>query len=258
MLPAPVSFRTGRARGLLTVPGPTSSTAIPLRELLRAPARITNFAALLLLCVTLVSLYLNLNLWASSSVGGGTGAWPRSGGSLPPSIAATLERSIQRRLLDHLVIVPGHGIWTGAEEEDILDEKYWLLAEYQRNRGRPAVFLEHIRRASVLPSLRCDRVLTLAQRACSEPRFEVSSHLQWVRREWSSSRVHSLNWTPQRTDIFRVHNRGSVVRPACSNRWPHIRPSFHLYIHGATCREHNGAIRARLLPEPALFDSAFP
>ncbi|KZV71154.1 hypothetical protein PENSPDRAFT_752015 [Peniophora sp. CONT] len=147
MLPAPVSFRAGRARGLLTVPGPTSSSAVPLRELLRAPARITNLAALTLLCVAIVSIYLNLHLWASSSVGTGSGAWPRTSGSLPPSIAATLERPVQRRLLDHLVIVPGHGIWTGAEEEDILDEKYWLLAEFQRNRGRPAVFLEHIRRA---------------------------------------------------------------------------------------------------------------
>lgn len=149
MLPAPVSFRISRARGLLTVPGPTTTTAVPLRDLLRAPARITNFAALGLLCIAVVSLYLNLHLWASSSVGAGSGAWPRSSGSLPPSIAATFERPVQRRLLDHLVIVPGHGIWTGAEEEDILDEKYWLLAEYQRNRGRPAVFLEHIRRASV-------------------------------------------------------------------------------------------------------------
>ncbi|KAH9016947.1 hypothetical protein EDB85DRAFT_2155538 [Lactarius pseudohatsudake] len=37
--------------------------------------------------------------------------------------------------LDHLVIVPGHCIWTGAHPEDAENEDSWLLASYQRMRA---------------------------------------------------------------------------------------------------------------------------
>ncbi|KAH9163949.1 hypothetical protein EDB89DRAFT_1893254, partial [Lactarius sanguifluus] len=51
--------------------------------------------------------------------------------------------------LDHLVIVPGYGIWTGAHPEN---EDSRLLASYQRGRGHPSIFRAHISRGSQIAS----------------------------------------------------------------------------------------------------------
>ncbi|KAH9027344.1 hypothetical protein EDB85DRAFT_2148628 [Lactarius pseudohatsudake] len=50
--------------------------------------------------------------------------------------------------LDHLVIVPGHCIWTGAHAEDPENEDSWLLASYQRGCGHPSIFRAHISRGT--------------------------------------------------------------------------------------------------------------
>ncbi|KAH9016943.1 hypothetical protein EDB85DRAFT_2122389, partial [Lactarius pseudohatsudake] len=55
--------------------------------------------------------------------------------------------------LDHLVIVPGHCIWTGAHAEDAENEDSWLLASYQRGCGHPSIFRAHI---SVDPQIASD------------------------------------------------------------------------------------------------------
>ncbi|KAH8994687.1 hypothetical protein EDB86DRAFT_3078049 [Lactarius hatsudake] len=51
------------------------------------------------------------------------------------SIIDTLPSKPPASGLDHLVIVPGHGIWTGAHPEDAENEGSWLLASYQRGRS---------------------------------------------------------------------------------------------------------------------------
>ena len=133
MLPAPVSFQ--RRGGILNHPPRTIS------KLLRAPARLTNLGALLLSSLLTFSLLLNFRSFYLDS----------------PTIqnAAPLLRSVVEALpqrqpsvsgLDHLVIVPGHGIWIGAREEDAEVEDSWLLASYQKGRRRPAVFRAHISR----------------------------------------------------------------------------------------------------------------
>ncbi|KAI0033458.1 hypothetical protein K488DRAFT_14497, partial [Vararia minispora EC-137] len=112
---------------------------------LRAPARLTNLAVLILAGTALISILLNVFHWSASTSGAAIDF--ESSYGLPPSIAATFARPAHARALDHLVLVPGHGVWLGSREEDVLDEGQWLLAEYQRNRGRPATLLSHIQKA---------------------------------------------------------------------------------------------------------------
>lgn len=74
---------------------------------------------------------------------------------MPESLAVTLPSSgndlgSSGKGLKHLVIVPGHGIWEGSREEDMLDERTWVLKEYQRGKGRVEVLVEHVRRGCVI------------------------------------------------------------------------------------------------------------
>lgn len=127
MLPAPVSFQ--RHRILNQRPRSFS-------KLLRAPARLTNLSALLLFTLLAFSLLLNIRYLYS----------PTRNVALLRSIIETLPSRRSASGLDHLVIVPGHAIWIGARSEDAEDEDSWLLAPYQRGRGRPSIFRAHISR----------------------------------------------------------------------------------------------------------------
>ena len=128
MLPAPVSFPRHR---ILNQPSRSFS------KRLRAPARLTNFSALLLLALLTFSLLLNFRSLSYE---------PTRDASLLRSILETLPSKSSASNLDHLVIVPGHGIWTGAHAEDAENEDAWILASYQRGRGRPSIFRAHIAR----------------------------------------------------------------------------------------------------------------
>ena len=128
MLPAPVSFPRHR---LLNQP-PRS-----ISKLLRAPARLTNCSALLLLALLTFSVLLNLRSLYYS---------PTYDAAFSRSIVETLPSKSPASGLDHLVIVPGHAIWTGAHLGDVENEDSWILAPYQRGRGRPSIFRAHISR----------------------------------------------------------------------------------------------------------------
>ncbi|KAI0256420.1 hypothetical protein BJV78DRAFT_1278911 [Lactifluus subvellereus] len=129
MLPAPVSFQRHRI---------LNQRSRSFSKLLRAPARLTNLSALLLFTLFAFSLLLNLRYLYS----------PTRDVALLRSIIETLPSRPSASGLDHLVIVPGHAIWIGARSEDAEDEDSWLLAPYQRGRGRPSIFRAHISRGS--------------------------------------------------------------------------------------------------------------
>ena len=130
MLPAPVSFSFPRHRVLNQPPR-------SLTKRLRAPARLTNCGAVLLFTLLAFSVLLNLRSLYYGSI---------RDASLPRSIVETLPSRSSAKGLDHLVIVPGHGIWTGAHPEDAENEDAWILASYQKGRGRPSIFRAHIAR----------------------------------------------------------------------------------------------------------------
>ncbi|KAH9954912.1 hypothetical protein BGW80DRAFT_1397374 [Lactifluus volemus] len=127
MLPTPISFQ--RQRGLSFNQRPRS-----FAKFLRGPARLTNLSALVLLTLLAVSLFVNFRHHYQS---------PIQNVALR-SIIETLPSRPSSSVLNHLVIVPGHAIWIGARADDAEDEDSWLLAPYQRGRGRPSIFRAHI------------------------------------------------------------------------------------------------------------------
>ncbi len=129
MLPAPVSFP--RHHRIL------SHSPRSFSKFLRAPARLTNFSAVVLLALLTLSILLNFRSLVTS---------PTKDAALPRSIVETLPVKSPASGLDHLVIVPGHAIWIGAHPEDAENEDSWLLASYQRGRKRPSIFRAHIAR----------------------------------------------------------------------------------------------------------------
>ncbi|KAI0058026.1 hypothetical protein BV25DRAFT_1919726 [Artomyces pyxidatus] len=137
MLPSPVSF--SRRRDTFT----RLNSRHSIDRALRAPTRLTNFGAILLTIIAAVSLFLNLRHWLKSFA---------SQYTLPPSIGRNLNHPTHLRALTHLIIVPGHSIWTGTHPHEMSDDSAWLLAPYQRGRNPPAAaaFLDHVTRGAEL------------------------------------------------------------------------------------------------------------
>lgn len=159
MLPSPITLPKRRDSRTFHAQHPTRSLDLSLANL-RRPARITNLGFLLLssLLALSVTVHLYRSLFSSydhCSFPRCAPPWSIPNGKVPESIAATLPGSGSGtggsgNGLKHLIMVPGHGIWEGSREEDMLDEKRWVLKEYQRGRGRVEVLLEHIRKGCVL------------------------------------------------------------------------------------------------------------
>lgn len=129
MLPAPISFPK------------RDSLVRPRRrtlDTLRRPSRLTNLGVLLLVSVATLSVLLNLKHYLVSS-------YSEIDYAIPNSLVSTIVRNTGN--LTHLIMVPGHGIWTGAHTRELADESAWILAPYQRGKGRPAALLEHISKA---------------------------------------------------------------------------------------------------------------
>ncbi|TFY78573.1 hypothetical protein EWM64_g5441 [Hericium alpestre] len=138
MLPTPISAYSKRRDSAIR---PRTRTL----DSLRAPSRLTNLAALLLVSFAAVSVLLNFKHWLSPHYANKSRYC-----DLDASNAAVVERPPFVGNLTHLIVVPGHGIWTGAHDREVLDESSWILAPYQRGRGRPEIISEHISRGAEL------------------------------------------------------------------------------------------------------------
>ena len=141
MLPAPVTFHAKRE----SFSGLRSRR--PLRDVLLTRARITNLGFLFLLGLAALSLLVNLSYYLSSAFAPALyhdGVY--QGHATPRSILDTVDRDPALRVLDHLIMVPGHAIWKGTDPSRILDEDDWLLESYQRGGGRVEAFYNHIAR----------------------------------------------------------------------------------------------------------------
>ncbi|KAK0226181.1 hypothetical protein IW262DRAFT_1446919 [Armillaria fumosa] len=138
MLPTPVSFsrRPFRRNG-------GSSLDKPRRRILNSlltRARVTNLAVLLLAVFSAISFLVNLSLYFSAS--------STLDESLPHSIVSTIARHRALANLNHLVIVPGHAIWKGADSASRSDVNDWVLEPYQREGNRVETFYQHITRGA--------------------------------------------------------------------------------------------------------------
>ena len=144
MLPSPVSSNQRRISKHIRLRSFSLSDFKRALSLLRARSRFTNLSILLLTAFGCICFLYNLAFIFSSS----TSSYVLNYNP-PPSILATIARNSTLEGLSHLVVVPGHAIWTGAQLDQVLDEDRWVLEEYQRGGGRIAAFVEHIRRGLV-------------------------------------------------------------------------------------------------------------
>ncbi|KAF7790360.1 hypothetical protein EIP86_001315 [Pleurotus ostreatoroseus] len=117
---------------------------------------------------------------------------------IPSSILATVERDKKLHSLDHLVMVPGHAIWTGAHSERGLDEENWILEPYQKGGGRIAAFYNHIRRGVDI-TLRDEQALLIF----SGYVFESSSTQSFIDNE-SSGQTKRASTTTEAESYLRL------------------------------------------------------
>lgn len=107
-------MRTNGAGGATSLAG---STLLPWRQRLAARSRVTNLGIVLLLSLTVFSLFLNFRQWLSSGdprghPPRGWASWDTFFGNTPDSLTASLPEPVKGAdKLDHLVVVVGHAIW---------------------------------------------------------------------------------------------------------------------------------------------------
>ncbi|KAF9453935.1 hypothetical protein P691DRAFT_693495 [Macrolepiota fuliginosa MF-IS2] len=145
MLPSPAT--SGKRRSFRRVDiGPQRNFS----KLLLSRSRFTNLGLILLTLLTLFSLYHNLRFWFSSYATNGDSCLPPKtvhGYSVKfgSALWATIPRP-RTAELNHLVIVPGHAIWTGHDPKKRLDDSEWILEPYQKGRARLEALYHHIQR----------------------------------------------------------------------------------------------------------------
>ncbi|THH26675.1 hypothetical protein EUX98_g7517 [Antrodiella citrinella] len=140
MLPTPASFRIGqRSKGHLVNLHHRSKLDILLTR-----ARVTNLGFLILAAFAVLSFLVNLSYYFSEPSGGSIAKALDAFGHAPDSILATIHRDDALKGLNHLIVVPGHGIWKGWSKDQALAEDKWILEQYQQGGGRVQAWVSHI------------------------------------------------------------------------------------------------------------------
>lgn len=150
MLPAPaLSSSSSTRRGAFHYNAKSGrSRSFDYRAGLRSlsgRSRLTNLSVLLLTAFGCVSVFYNLAFIFSSSTYPYASGVGFVGYAPPGSILATIRRDETLERLSHLIVVPGHAIWSGSKPDEVLDEESWTLEDYQRGGGRVAAFVDHIK-----------------------------------------------------------------------------------------------------------------
>jgi len=147
MLPPPVSSGTRKNYFSRLVSRRT------LKDILLSRSRFTNCAVILLAILTAFSLYHNLRFWLSSnSIFSQLGLSRASTTSsnqntkFGSSWWATVTHPPNTENLEHLVVVPGHAVWTGNDPGQRLNESQWVLEPYQKGSARLEALYQHIQR----------------------------------------------------------------------------------------------------------------
>ncbi|EGN99619.1 hypothetical protein SERLA73DRAFT_179724 [Serpula lacrymans var. lacrymans S7.3] len=150
LLPSPI-LSSRRRSFRRDTPNPSLLNA----DFLFGRARITNLGVIILSALASLSFLYNLAFIFSP-----TPTIPNpyrthdslAGYEAQQSILSTINRTEEAEQLSHLIIVPGHAIWTGVWAEQTLDEDYWVLEDYQRGHSaaRLSAFVSHITRGAEL------------------------------------------------------------------------------------------------------------
>lgn len=141
MLPSPVLSRRYRIYS-----HPHRSAYRNLLEILLTRSGLTNLGLIIISSITALSLLLNLvhYLDSSSSDKYFTTSTFRHQLFDENDNSQNVIRESWTQSLDHLVIVPGHAIWKGADPEQRTQDSEWILKPYQKGTGKTQVFWEHI------------------------------------------------------------------------------------------------------------------
>lgn len=143
MLPSPALARLHRT----TLSHPHRSIVRDLLNALLTRSRVTNLGLIILSSLATVSLLLNLSHYledtspSHASLRTDTVTYQLSDEN---DDSQNVIRESWAESLDHLIIVPGHAIWKGADPEKRTQDSEWILEPYQKGSGRTRVFWEHI------------------------------------------------------------------------------------------------------------------
>ncbi|GJN92381.1 hypothetical protein Rhopal_005411-T1 [Rhodotorula paludigena] len=147
---------------------------IPLLALLTQRARTTNLAVALLALTAALSLLVNLRL----SIGNDVFRRPSDYAALvPSSIRATLQSPHSN--LRHLVIVPGHAIWTGCDATHATQDTDWILEPMQRG-GSVKTYLKHIIKGAEI-AVRDPQALLIYSGGQTRPTSDLSEGQSYAR-----------------------------------------------------------------------------
>ena len=158
MLPPPVSSahsfrRKFEDNGLRHYNGRPSLLG-PWHTRLRQRANITNLGLFILFSLLFLSFFANISRWTEAK----TNYAIRDCATVEqtflgqPVSRETLPRPANFVNLDHLIIVPGHGVWLGNRAEEVSNESYWHLEAYHVNnhemrlRSRVDTLVKHIQK----------------------------------------------------------------------------------------------------------------
>ncbi|KAI0344192.1 hypothetical protein BDW22DRAFT_1327305 [Trametopsis cervina] len=194
MLPTPVSFRSSSRYT-------STRHSRPLRAVLLSRARITNLGLALLAALAAVSVLLNLRLWFSSPP---TSSYYASAPKTPPKLGSnnTLGYHVDEAdaRLQHLVLVPAHGIWTGTRAGDATDPDAWLMESFGRDdaHARAAAYAEHVRRGVAIAAQDPTALLVFSggQTKPTSPLTEAASYHQLALALFPSSSLSSSPSSP--------------------------------------------------------------
>lgn len=162
MLPLPSSTRRDKRFERLSGTGVSNAYApIPLSSgrvmtVLRTRSRLTNLAVVILLGVLSVSLLGNLSHLVGEEerpLSRWHAAWDELASEevlesgRPPSVETTIHRDARMADVDHLVLVPGHAVWTGYDPSIVEDDTEWVLQDFQKG-GSIKTFIKHIQQGT--------------------------------------------------------------------------------------------------------------
>ena len=160
MLPTPASSRSPRPKIYFPSLPSHKPSQTSLLVQLRQRTKLTNLAVLLLGFVLILSLTQNVAYFFSSSTPAHFSGWIKAQSQgwaelataeqlaegVPLSIETTIERDPRYPALDHMIMVPGHAIWTGNDPNLVEEDDQWILEPMQRG-GSVKTFVKHIRQA---------------------------------------------------------------------------------------------------------------
>lgn len=161
MLPLPNTSRKRFPNGGYAYSPTPTPLAQHAMSVLRTRTRLTNLAVGLLCSVLGLSLLINLRLafapavhitpWQAAAAKG----WDElvNAGTLdsgrPPSVESTIHRDPRMADVDHLVMVPGHAVWTGINPAEAEHDDQWVLQPMQRG-GSVKTFIKHVERGAAI------------------------------------------------------------------------------------------------------------